>query len=215
MMPATAYLSTCSLTDTLWVNRLSETAAAQDQRIRRAQNGDLEAFNELVLLYQDSVYRQARWILNEEEAAEDATQEAFLLAYRKIHTFHGGPFRPWLLTIATHCCINQIRAAKRRPCQTPHFINADGEETELDWVKDPGDSPEKVIERTETKEEILRAIQQLTPEYRMTVILVDLQDLNYTEAADVLHLPLGTFKSRLARAREKLRVNLLKRKERI
>jgi RNA polymerase sigma-70 factor (ECF subfamily) len=215
MMLSTAHSSTCSLPETLWVNRLSETSTPQDQRIIQAQNGDLEAFNELVLLYQDSVYRQARWILNEEEAAEDATQEAFLLAYRKINTFHGGPFRPWLLTIATHCCINQIRAAKRRPCQVPQFINADDEETELDWMKDPGDSPEKVIERTETEAEILRAIQQLAPEYRMAVILVDLQDLNYAEAAGILRLPLGTFKSRLARAREKLRVNLLKRKERI
>lgn len=77
------------------------------------------------------------------------------------------------------------------------------------WVKGPGDSPEKVLERAETGEAILRSIQKLAPEFRLPVILADLQEMDYVEASAVLHLPLGTFKSRLSRARQKLREDLL------
>lgn len=88
-------------------------------------------------------------------------------------------------------------------------VNEYGEEIEPYWAKDPADSPEKVLERTETGEAILRSIQKLPPEYRVPVILVDLQEMDYAEASAVLHLPLGTFKSRLSRARQKLRDDLL------
>ncbi len=210
MMPSITYSTNRSLPETFRGNRMGDPSAAQDQRIRQAQNGDLEAFNELVLIYQDSVFRQALWVLNEEEAAEDATQEVFLMVYRKIQSFHGGPFRPWLLRITTNYCIDQIRAAKRRPCQPLNFVNEFGEETEAYWIKDPSDSPEKVIERTETGDEILRCIRRLPTDYRMVVILIDLEDLDYQQAAAVLNLPLGTFKSRLSRARKMLRDDLLR-----
>ncbi len=186
---------------------------AQDQYIRQAQKGDLDAFNELVLIYQDSVFRQALWILNDAAAADDACQETFLRAYRNIHTFRGGPFRPWLLRIATNCCIDQIRSTRRRPTQSLTPSNQNGEEIETYWLKDPGDSPEKLVERTETIEEVIRSIQKLPTEYRLPLILVDLQDLDYTEASAILCLSLGTFKSRLWRARQKLREELLKGKD--
>jgi RNA polymerase sigma-70 factor, ECF subfamily len=186
-------------------------AVTEDQSIRKAQKGDITAFNELVLIYQDRVFRQALWILHDDAAAEDACQETFLRAYRSIHTFRGGPFRPWLLRIATNYCIDQIRTARRRPVQPLTPSNSDGEEIEPSWLKDPGDPPEKQAERTETIDEIFRSIQKLAPEFRVPIILVDLQDMNYAEASAVLQLPLSTFKSRLWRARRKLREDLSKR----
>lgn len=209
MMTATdTYLSTCSLLGTPPAIPPDNAMTLQDQRIRQAQNGNLEAFNELVLTYQDLVFRQALWLLNDEAAAEDASQESFLRAYRNIHTLKGSSFRPWLLKITTNYCLDHIRSAKRHPCQTLDLIGEDGEEYEPSWFKDPGDTPEAAYERSEIGDRIAYAIQRLAPEYRMTVVLVDLEGLDYLEASAILHIPLGTFKSRLARTRRKLRDDL-------
>jgi RNA polymerase sigma-70 factor (ECF subfamily) len=83
--------------------------------IQYAQKGDLDAFNRLVLAYQDMVYNQAYRVIGESDAAEDATQEAFISAYRKIHTYRGGSFKAWLLRIVTNACYDELRRRKRRP----------------------------------------------------------------------------------------------------
>ena len=116
MIASIPYPSTCSLQEAPLVNLLDNPMTLENQRIQQAQIGDLEAFNELVLAYQDRVFRQALWMLKDETAAEDACQEAFLRAYRKIGTFHGGPFHPWLSRIVTNVCLDQIRMSKRKPC---------------------------------------------------------------------------------------------------
>ena len=195
-------------------NQKRDPVMPQDQCVCKAQRGDLDAFNELVLLYQDSVYRQALWLLNDDAAAEDACQEAFLRAYRKIDTFRGGPFRPWLLRIATNYCIDQIRSTRRRPTLPLTPTDPNGEEIEPYWLEDPADSPENLVEQTETAEEVIRSVQKLDPEYRLPLILVDLQDMSYGEAASILGITLSAFKSRLSRARQKLRDELLKGKAR-
>lgn len=189
---------------------IEDQATAEAKLISLAQRGDLNAFNQLVLTYQEAVYRQAMWMMNEEEAAEDATQEAFLNAYRKLHTFHGGPFRPWILRIVTNYCLDQIRAATRRPTINLDQFDPYGDEMEPFWMKDPAESPEQFVERAETNDAIAHAIQRLSPEYRTAVILIDLQELDYQEVSTILGVPLGTLKSRVARARAKLRDDLLK-----
>ncbi len=159
-----------------------------------------------MLAYQDLVYQQAFWILREEEAAEDATQETFLKAYRKMGTFRvGKPFRAWLLRIATNQCLDMIRRAKRHPLQPLKSTDSEGEANESCWIKDPKESPEQAIERLELERKITGAIQGLPPEYRTVVILVDLQELDYAAASQILAVPIGTMKSRLYRARRQLR----------
>jgi RNA polymerase sigma-70 factor (ECF subfamily) len=181
----------------------------EDQMIQRGQKGDLNAFNELVLAYQDLVYRQALWILRERETAEDATQETFLKAYRKIHTFQlGRNFRNWLLRIATNQCLDMIRAAKRYPQQPLEASDSDGEVIEAHWLKDPTQTPEQVMEMLELERRISGAIQRLSPEHRIVITLVDVKDLNYGEVSEILAIPLGTVKSRLCRARQQLRKEL-------
>ncbi len=212
MIASLAYPATGSLLNTPLANSLDNPAGILDQRIRQAQRGNLEAFNELVLAHQERVFRHALWMLGDAAAAEDACQEAFLSAYRKIHTFQGGHFLPWLLKIVTHRCLDYIRSTKRRPALPFSAIlkEDDREDSEPYWTGDPGESPEKAAERTETGDAILRAIQKLSPEFRLAVILVDVQELDYAEACRILRIPLGTLKSRLARARLKLSQDLRK-----
>jgi len=171
--------------------------------VHLAKQGDLEAFNQLVLTYQDLVYRQAYWILGQEEAAEDAAQEAFYRAFQKIHTFKGSSFRAWILRIATNHCLDQIRRSKCHPVFPLNkiFRETQDEDENSSWLVDPDPSPEQIVEQAELDGMITQCLMKLPPIYRLPIILSEIQELNYQEAAQVMGLRLGTFKSRLFRAR--------------
>lgn len=176
----------------------------------RSEKIDLDSFNQLVLDYQDMVYRQAFWITGDEDAAEDATQETFLRAFNHMGSFNGGPFRPWILAIATHYCLDLLRRRKSRKTVSFEVFNEFDEEVgEPYWLKDPDTCVEETVENAESHALVLQAIQKLPEIYRLAVILVDLQDFDYQEAAETLGISLGTFKSRLSRGRQQLRKWLL------
>jgi RNA polymerase sigma-70 factor (ECF subfamily) len=174
--------------------------------IRAAREGDLNAFNRLVLEYQDLVYNQAYRVLGEPLAADDATQEAFISAYRNLRSYRGGSFRAWLLRIVTNACYDELRRRKRRPTTPLEPLDDAGEEIESPtWMEDPAESPEESAERSELARAIQDCINELPAEFRAVVALVDVQGMDYAEAADAIDKPLGTVKSRLARARARLR----------
>ncbi|NOY99227.1 MAG: sigma-70 family RNA polymerase sigma factor [Chloroflexi bacterium] len=174
--------------------------------IRSAQRGDLDAFNRLVLAYQDMLYNTAYRVLGDQELAADATQEAFLSAFRKIKSHRGGSFRAWLLRIVTNACYDELRRKKRRPTTPLEPLTDDDEIMENPrWLADPAASPEEQVETAELERAIQDCIQALPPEFRAVVVLTDVQGLDYKEAAAALRKPLGTIKSRLARARLRLR----------
>ena len=170
--------------------------------IHDARNGDLDAFNRLVLAYQDRVYHQAYRMLSDPAMAADATQEAFISAYRKLNTYRGGSFLAWLLRIVTNACYDELRRRQRRPTVPLEPIDSDSQEVESPrWMVDPGESPEDAAERLELGRAIQRCLSKLGPDFRAVAVLVDIQGLDYQEAAQVLGCALGTVKSRLARAR--------------
>ena len=175
--------------------------------IRAAQSGDLNAFNRLVLAYQEMLLNQAYRMTGEVDAAEDATQEAFISAYQHIRSFRGGSFKAWLLRIVTNACYDELRRRKRRPVVPLEPVGQENNE-EIEsarWLVDPGESPEEATERSELGQALQRCLNELPPEFRAIVILVDIQGLDYRDAAQVVETPLGTVKSRLARARLRLR----------
>ncbi len=174
--------------------------------IASAKQGDLNSFNRLVLAYQDNVYHQALRVLGDSQAADDATQEAFISAFRKIRSYRGGSFRAWLLRIVTNACYDELRRRKRRPTTPLEPLDDAGEEIDSPrWMEDPSEKPEAFTERAELNRAILDCMDKLVPEFRAVVSLVDIQGLDYAEAAEVIEKPLGTVKSRLARARSRLR----------
>ena len=171
-----------------------------------AQRGDLEAFNRLVLAYQDLVYTQAYRMMGESEAAEDAAQDAFIAAFRKLGSYRGGSFKAWLLRIVTNLCYDELRRRKRRPTTPLEPMDNDDEEIESPrWLSDPNGTPEDETERLELARALQRCLDQLPPEFRVVVALVDIQGMDYVEAAESMAKPLGTVKSRLARARMRMR----------
>ena len=174
--------------------------------ITSAQHGDLDAFNTLVLTYQDGVFNAALRILGDEELAADAAQEAFLSAFRSLNTYRGGSFKAWLLRTVTNECYDELRRKKRRPSTPLEPDNYDGDEMDSPhWLADPNMTPEQQAEATELEHAIQHCLEGLPLEFRTVVVMADLQGLDYTEVATATRAPLGTIKSRLARARLRLR----------
>ena len=174
--------------------------------IQAARDGDLDSFNRLVLAYQDLVYNHAYRMIGEEESADDATQNTFISAYNHLKSFRGGSFKAWLLRIVTNACYDELRRRKRRPTVPLEPMDDAGEEVEsARWMVDPGNQPEEEVEQAELQRAIQHCLDNLPGEFRSTVVLVDVQGLDYFEAAKAIGKPIGTIKSRLARARLRLR----------
>ncbi len=174
--------------------------------IQAAIDGDLDSFNHLVLAYQDLVYNHAYRLIGEEEAADDAAQNTFISAYNHLKSFRGGSFKAWLLRIVTNACYDELRRRKRRPTVPLEPLDDDGEEVEsAKWMVDPVDQPEEQVQQAELQAAIQHCLDGLPSDFRATVIMVDVQGLDYFEAAVAIGKPIGTIKSRLARARLRLR----------
>jgi len=172
--------------------------------IAAAQHGKLDAFNELVLSYQHQVYNLAYRIMNDPASAADATQETFISAYRNIQRFRGGSFKSWLMRIVSNTCYDELRRRKRRP--TTSFDDfGDVDEDANPALVSHQEGPVDYIERRELADALQSAIDTLPPDQRITLVLSDVEDLSYQEIADITHVSLGTVKSRLSRARTKLR----------
>jgi len=174
--------------------------------IRDAQAGGLEAFNTLVLAHQDSVFNTALRILGDEDQAADASQEAFISAFKNITSFRGGSFKAWLLRTVTNACYDELRRRKRRPTVPLEPESSEGEEMDTPrWLADPGLSPEQEAEANDVEHAIQHCLDNLPAEFRAVVVLADIQGLDYLEVAASVRVPVGTIKSRLARARLRLR----------
>ncbi len=174
--------------------------------ISLAADGNLQAFNELVLMHQDLVYNLAHAILGDRDAAQDATQETFISAFVHIGGFRGGSFRGWLLRIARNTCYDVLRKRRRHPTMPLFPEDQDGDATESAWwLADPRPAPDTELECGELARTLYSRLDELPGPYRSAITLVDLHGLGYTEAARALGVPVGTVKSRLARARLRMR----------
>jgi len=177
--------------------------------ILETQQGSLDAFNHLVLAYQDALFATALRILGDDELAADATQEAFISAYRGIASFRGGSFKPWLMRIVTNACYDELRRQKRHRTVPLNPHNRENDEIETPhWLIDMSLLPEEMFENIELEFAIHQCLDILPIDFRTVLVLVDLQGMNYSEAAYATRVPLGTMKSRLARARLHLREHL-------
>lgn len=173
--------------------------------IRQAQQGDLDAFNRLVLAYQDLAFNVAYRLMSDPAEAQDVTQDSFVSAYRKLGSFRGGSFKAWLLRIVTNAGYDALRKRKRQPVVPLEPLTADDEEIESpSWIADPGETPEDAAARAELGVAIQQCLDRLAVNFRTVVVLVDVQGLDYAEAAETVGKPLGTIKSRLARARVRM-----------
>jgi RNA polymerase sigma-70 factor (ECF subfamily) len=181
----------------------------EEQLTKLAMEGDLDAFNQLVLRYQNLAYNHAYALLSNPDQAEDAVQESFIKAFQAIKGFRGVSFRGWLLKIVTNSAYDWLRRSQRHPMQPLFPEDENGEEIESPaWIVDPTASVQERVEGNEISQAIYRMLDELPEEYRTVLTLIDVNELDYAEAAEVLGVPIGTVKSRLARARLKMQSKL-------
>jgi RNA polymerase sigma-70 factor, ECF subfamily len=174
--------------------------------INSAQKGDLDSFNTLILHYQDSVFNTALRILGDEDQAQDAAQEAFISAFQSITSFRGGSFKAWIMRTVTNACYDELRRQKRKPTIPLESETNDGEEIDSPkWLADKNMTPSQKAEADELEHAIQHCLDALPTEFRTVVVLADIQGMDYSEVATSARVPLGTIKSRLARARLRLR----------
>lgn len=173
--------------------------------IEHAVRGDLDAFNSLVLSYEDTAYNVAYRILNDSEQAADATQVAVISMYRKLSTYRGGSFKGWFLRIVTNACYDELRRVKRRPTVPLEPETDEGEMVESpSWIEDPTAGPEEVLDTKEMENAIQHCLNGLEDKFKIVLIMVDLSGEDYETVAAIIQSPMGTVKSRLARARQKM-----------
>ncbi|MFV9505588.1 MAG: RNA polymerase sigma factor [Oscillochloridaceae bacterium umkhey_bin13] len=173
--------------------------------VEAGQRGDVEAFNQLVRTYEGRIYNLCYRMLGDGDAAADVTQDTFISAYRNLHKFRGGVFRAWLFRIATNACYDALRARKRRPTVSLQAPSDDDDDTPAFDLPDPNESPDEFVLRRELAGAIQAGLAQLPEDQRAVIILSDIQGMAYDEIAEVTNTNLGTVKSRLSRARARLR----------
>jgi RNA polymerase sigma-70 factor (ECF subfamily) len=176
--------------------------------VARSKQGDLESFNRLVERYQTPLYNLCLRMLGSPQAAEDATQEAFISAFRAMRSFQGVAFRAWLFRIAANACYDELRRRKTRVAHSldePQDIDARPHDPA---AREP--SPEERAETQELGRLLQAALLQIPPDQRLAVVLCDVHGMDYTEIAEAMRVSLGTVKSRIFRGRAHLRAVLIK-----
>lgn len=178
----------------------------EDLLVQRCKRGETGAFDELVRLYEKKVYNLAFRLSGNRDDACDLAQEAFVRVFNAIKDFRSqSSFSTWLYRVVTNVCLDQLRSRARHPV-TSLDEPLTTEKGQLPrQVTDDALDPEEELERLELKAAVQKGINSLKEEYRIIIILRDIQDLAYEDIAEVLNLSLGTVKSRLNRARLALR----------
>lgn len=172
--------------------------------MEQAKAGDLEAFNGLVVLYQDYLFSMVMRTVRDRDVAEDAVQDAFFSAYRNLGSFSGSSFRSWLTRIAINAARDILRKRKRRPSE-PY------PEWEDDSWQPPtpaSDGPEQVSIASQQRAALNDAMTAITDDQRVAIVLFDVQGYDYGEIAEMTSVSVGTVKSRIHRGRLALRERL-------
>ncbi len=154
-----------------------------------------------MLPHLDSAHNLARWLVGNEQDAEDAVQDSYLRALTYFDSFHGEDGRAWLLAIVRHTCYAQLRKKVQHGLQHSEALAAS---LELEMVEDHSPDPEALALRNSSRIAIERALAQLPPEFREALVLREMEGMSYREIARITDVPVGTVMSRLARGRKRL-----------
>ncbi|MHB1125718.1 MAG: RNA polymerase sigma factor [Bacillota bacterium] len=179
---------------------------ADDDLIARSRKGEEEAFEALVSRYQRQVYTVAYRFMGNHDDASDLAQEAFIRAFYSMKSFRGdSSFKTWIHQIVANVCRDELRKRQRQQTVSldEPYLTEDGPMARQASGWDL--SPEQLYEEKEGSEHLQKLIDELPPEYRMVLVMREIQDMSYEEIASQLDCSLGTVKSRLSRARKILR----------
>ncbi len=177
--------------------------------VKMSKKGDVSAFEQLISSYEKRAYNIAYRMLNNEEDAKDATQEAFIKIYKSIKGFREeSSFSTWLYRIVTNTCLDELRKQKRNET-VPLEVSIEHDKGTIRFEQGVDKvSPEDIYDRLMERQIVLDTINSLKEDYKAVIILRDLQGFSYEEIASILGCSLGTIKSRINRARNALKDRL-------
>ncbi len=176
--------------------------------IHRALQGDQKAYEELMAKYRGSVLNLVQRMIDSRQEAEDIVQETFIKAFQALTSFNEEyAFSTWLFKIATNHCIDVLRKRKLQTFSLDRPVRTKDGEVHRDFA-DRSYSPDQDAETAEHTRLILQAIEELPEKYRTVINLRHREDCSYEEIAELLHIPIGTVKARIFRAREMLKKKL-------
>lgn len=185
-----------------------------DVLVQRAKQGNMEALEELLQRHEKIVYYIVLRTMGAGEDVKDISQEVFLKAYRNLSKFDGkSTFSTWIYRIAVNTCIDEMR--KRKGKQT-YSLDAELEQEDGNYQRqfaDTADTPEQSLIRQELRQEVVTALEQLSPEHKTALVLREMQGFSYEEISEITQTPLGTVKSRISRAKIQLKEEILKLRE--
>lgn len=175
--------------------------------IQRALRGDETAYQELMAKYYQGIYALINQIIKNREETEDLVQDTFMKAFRALPDFDPKyAFSTWLYKIAYNNCIDTIRKRKLKMISLDHPVREDENQSPLSSeIKNEELSPEETLLYSEKQKYIQRAIEKLPEIYRKVIVLRHQEELSYEQISEILHLPVGTVKARIFRAREILK----------
>jgi RNA polymerase sigma-70 factor (ECF subfamily) len=158
----------------------------------------LARFEQSILPHLDAAYNLARWLTRNEHDAEDMAQESYLRAFKFFDGFRGTDARAWLLAIVRNTCYSWLQQNRRRETMASF-------DEEVHSIENEASNPAKLVLKSDDREMLKEALEELPVEFREVVVLRDLEELSYKQVAEIANIPLGTVMSRLARARERLK----------
>jgi RNA polymerase sigma-70 factor (ECF subfamily) len=182
--------------------------------IKKAQDGQMDAFEKLILKYEKRVYNVAFQMFHNEQDAYDIAQEVFIKVFQSIQSFNfSSKFSTWLHRITVNTCIDELRKRKSKPTESMDELL----ETDESFIKkqyaDPDLTPEESVVLKENNSEIVLMLNELKEEHKAIIVLRDIKGYSYEEISEILDCSLGTVKSRLSRARLKLKEIYLNKME--
>ena len=180
-------------------------SSADDQAlVRKAQRGDMVAFEELVARHRDKIYARAYSMMRNEEEAIDLTQEAWVKGWQRLRQFQGeSGFGTWMTRIVINLCLDQLRKQKRQRTESIEALDEEsgGVERQMPVITV---NPTAGLERAELRQRIDRALGQLSYEHRTVLVLHEFEEMEYKQIAKTMGCSIGTVMSRLFYARRKL-----------
>ncbi len=177
--------------------------------IDRAKKGDMDAFEDIIKLYEQKICSTIYYMVKDQDVVEDIAQEVFIKVYKNISKFNEqSSLYTWIYRITMNCCFDEIKKEKKITYFSNYIETEDGEE-EIQF-EDPNQNVDEIVEDELDKEELIKAIKKLPDDQRALIVLRDIREFTYWEIAEMLKIKLGTVKSKLNRARNNLKIELEK-----
>ena len=175
----------------------------------RAKQNDMEAFEEIIKLYEKKICQTIYYMVKNESTVEDIAQEVFIKVYKNLSKFNEqSSLYTWIYRITMNACYDEIKKEKK-VYHLSNYVDSDDGEEEIEY-EDENQNVDDIVERKLNKEILIKAIRTLNEEYRSLIVLRDIRGFSYWEISEMLNMKLGTVKSKISRAREALKKELIR-----